>query len=924
MTLQPSAEPYVLLACTFEAGQAARFALHLYSDQPVALRPIAANEIARNLGRLRGGGGAGGTGGEGGGGAWLEDAAATPQPRLVTGDGGLSTSEVAALRRRVTGVAARCARDGVKYVDEEFRAAASSLGGGLGDGGDGGDGRAGGTPAAAVHGWSRGAELAEASGTGRPAALWTNAWALGGYEIGALADAPLLCAANIVAGDPELMARLFVLGEDKAASLLQEAGVCAVQLYVDGAWRAYVLDDQLPMRRDPATGHASLAFGRGCDAADLWLPLLEKAVAKSLGGYHLLPAIGVVEALGLLAGAVGEEIHLAPPSGPPAEVESWRVALWEKLVAWLSEGRTIGARRVAQGGGGGGGVGGGGGGGDGDGDGDGGVGLEAQGLVSGRGYAVLCVGSLQGERLLRLRCPNDVEFTGDWSDLSDKWTVRTRQMLNYPKSSADAKDGFFWIGFGDFLAHFNTLVCATAQRPDTPTAQQVFQHQWGGACAGGGPLFQTWRCNPQFLLAPQGQPGGGGVRLQVSLVQSGDGAAGLVGGASAAPHAIGMYVLRANRGPHARMRKLRFTEDDIVARVPPRHERQISLEIALPAPAEGEGEGEGEGEVVVPFAHAPSAARPSASSQRAMLLVVPFTHAPCTEAAFTLSIGSSDLDEATGAPRLALCEHVQPALDWHHVRAAGAWAGGSAGGPRAQQGGRMGAAGSSWVTNPAYLLTIYGTQPQPSQPHAAAALELLQPPQPQPQSLTSRSSTRVVTMRVFLELPPELVAAEAARRAAAHAQDGALPPCLLPQVQLAVFRVRPGAAPPSSRGGVAAWAEQMGTDLGLLLHDDLCEVVLEAAAKSMDDGGLTRQLELKVPVGEDETLVLVPCTSAPNVHAPFHLSAYADMPLDMRACGATVSDGALRAENSQLRSDIVRLEQKLRGRKGGSSVCSIL
>ena len=144
-------------------------------------------------------------------------------------------------------------------------------------------------------------------------------------------------------------------------------------------------------------------------------------------------------------------------------------------------------------------------------------------------------------------------------------------------------------------------------------------------------------------------------------------------------------------------------------------------------------------------------------------------------------------------------------------------------------------------------------------------------------------------------------------------------------MQLAVFRVRPGAAPPSSRGGVAAWAEQMGTDLGLLLHDELCEVVLEAAAKSMDDGGLTRQLELELPVGEDETLVLVPCTSAPNVHAPFHLSAYADMPLDMRACGATVSDAALRAENSQLRADIVRLEQKLRGRsKGASSVCAIL
>ena len=35
--LPPSPEPYVLLACTFEAGQFARFAVHLYSDAAVAL-----------------------------------------------------------------------------------------------------------------------------------------------------------------------------------------------------------------------------------------------------------------------------------------------------------------------------------------------------------------------------------------------------------------------------------------------------------------------------------------------------------------------------------------------------------------------------------------------------------------------------------------------------------------------------------------------------------------------------------------------------------------------------------------------------------------------------------------------------------------------------------------------------------------------
>ena len=225
----------------------------------------------------------------------------------------------------------------------------------------------------------------------------------------------------------------------------------------------------------------------------------------------------------MLAGAVGEEIQLTPPANiSEAERRAWRDALWDQLVAWLAEGRTLGAMRAAE---------------EGVGEfgetlSDGGAGLAAQGLVAGRGYGVLCAGSLQGEKLLRLRCPNDVEFTGEWSDHSDKWTVRTRQLLNYPKSAAGTNDGFFWMGFPDFLTHFDTLVCATAQRPGAPTAQQVFRHQWGGACAGGSPLFLSWRRNPQFLVAAK--PGQAAVTLHVKLEQSQDAAAGLIGGARGA------------------------------------------------------------------------------------------------------------------------------------------------------------------------------------------------------------------------------------------------------------------------------------------------------------------------------------------------------------------------------------------------------
>ena len=76
--------------------------------------------------------------------------------------------------------------------------------------------------------------------------------------------------------------------------------------------------------------------------------------------------------------------------------------------------------------------------------------------------------------------------------------------------------------------------------------------------------------------------------------------------------------------------------------------------------------------------------------------------------------------------------------------------------------------------------------------------------------------------------------------------------------------------------------------------------------------------------------MLVPCTATPGVHCAFHLTCYADMPLDMRAGGATLGGdgGGLHAENSRLRGEVERLEQALRARTMGpactSSVCAIL
>jgi hypothetical protein len=62
---------------------------------------------------------------------------------------------------------------------------------------------------------------------------------------------------------------------------------------------------------------------------------------------------------------------------------------------------------------------------------------------------------MMGEKLLRIRAPShSSEWNGAWSDKSDKWTMRMRQMLNYKEDEAD---GTFWMCWTDFVRHFNKL-----------------------------------------------------------------------------------------------------------------------------------------------------------------------------------------------------------------------------------------------------------------------------------------------------------------------------------------------------------------------------------------------------------------------------------------------------------------------------------
>lgn len=306
----------------------------------------------------------------------------------------------------------------------------------------------------------------------------------GDIEQGQLGDCWLLSALGVVAVKPAILKHLFVKVDSKR-------GEYKLRFYREGKWEEVTIDDRIPCGADgkPVFGHCK-------DPEEIWVLLIEKALAKLLGTYEALDGGYLEEGVVFLTGGRPEKVTINDWKGKSC-FEETEADLWHKLMTYYNEGHMMGVAICS--------------------------GKEmpdkSTGLVAGHAYGVLRVYTTRDGKfkLIQLRNPwGSFEWKGKWSDGSREWT---KAYIDEIGGVVNADDGSFWMELSDYRRYFDKItVCRifnlrilTMESPIVSEEDKApfgnpdwfrvkYECEWNDANAGGLTNSESYSQNPHFNL----------------------------------------------------------------------------------------------------------------------------------------------------------------------------------------------------------------------------------------------------------------------------------------------------------------------------------------------------------------------------------------------------------------------------------------